>query len=146
ERLVRRALRWLGCDPLAWRRLAEVLWADPGRLPQAQAAWRVAANLGPYDEGLAWNCYQALADHGDAATGIAFLRQRHARLAARSAAPASTLARALDREHCRDEAVAVLRAAVSAHDDVDLRLHWFRLLLADRRHDEAAAVLEAADS
>ncbi|MCC6781248.1 MAG: tetratricopeptide repeat protein [Planctomycetes bacterium] len=143
ERLVRRALRRLGLDARAARTLPDVIWHDVARRAEAAELYRVVSCIGPFDESLARSCGLAFAQIGRVDDGLAWLRERAARLGARSPNPSITLAAALRNQDRLDEALDVLRDACARHDDVDLHLELFDALLAAMRLDEAGEALEA---
>lgn len=108
EQLLRQVARRLPRHAGAMCNLARVLWADPTRRELASACYRAAACLDRHDEGLAGEYFDACRNLGAAERGLAFLRTRAERFGRQSAAPAVTLARALEQLHRTDEALSVL--------------------------------------
>ncbi len=142
--LMHRALRRLARDPRSWLRQASILW-DDDRKDEATAFYRIAAMLAPQDEWMAGSYFRALRGLGRSEAGLVFLQQRATQALGKSAAPAGTLADALESLHRPDEAISVLRTALASDDTPDQRDRLCQLLLRLHRHDEAAALLADRD-
>ena len=144
EGLLRKVARWLPRHAGAVRNLARVLWADPPRRELAVEHFRLAACLDRHDEGLAGEYFEACQHLGHAESALAFLEARAHLYGASSAAPACTLARALELQHKTDAALSVLRAAVQQKDSPPASRMLFELLLEHGLYDDAASLLAAA--
>jgi tetratricopeptide (TPR) repeat protein len=121
--LLRRLLRRQAVDAYNLRALANLLW-EQRNLPDATAAYRLAACLADKTE-FHWESYFKASRHvGQTETCLALLRQRVAALGARSGNPARTLFDALDALDRTPEGFALLDEAVRLRpDDGDLLLH-----------------------
>jgi tetratricopeptide (TPR) repeat protein len=140
--VVRQALRRDGCSARAWSELADRLWQQDGA-GAALRPLRWASTLQPTQEWAASAYARGCRVAGDAAQGLAWLRERVAVWGERASGPAITLAEELDTLQAGHEADAVLDAALRQRpDDTALRLHLAERRLRQHRLDEVATLLD----
>lgn len=141
---LRRALRRDGTCAAAWTELGSLLWSTQG-VAAALEPLRWASTLQPTDERAAAAYARACRIAGDAAPGLAWLRERDHTWGDRSGRPAVTLAEELDVWQRDAEATAVLDAALARRPaDGALRLALAERALFAGRLDDAQALLDAA--
>ncbi|MBK9394983.1 MAG: tetratricopeptide repeat protein [Uliginosibacterium sp.] len=143
--IVQRALRLAALNPAAWSGLGDLAW-QAGDKEDCLALYRIAACLDETNENLASEYMRQCHILGRGETGLAFLRNRLARLGARSAAPALTLFEHLDSLEHAGEGFAVLEAALAVHpDDAHLRVQFVEALIRHGRLAEAERLLGPSD-
>jgi tetratricopeptide (TPR) repeat protein len=143
--IVQRALRLAALNPAAWSGLGDLAW-QAGDKEDCLALYRIAACLDETNENLASEYMRQCHILGRGETGLTFLRNRLARLGARSAAPALTLFEHLDSLEHAGEGFAVLEAALAVHpDDAHLRVQFVEALIRHGRLAEAERLLGPSD-
>jgi tetratricopeptide (TPR) repeat protein len=113
---LRRALALAPVDAAAWNNLGHVHWRE-GRRGLATEHYEVAACLQDMNEDFAVTYFRACNVRGEVDTGLAFLRDRAARLGDRSGAPAMTLFQQLEAVERAPEGIAALEAALVRRPD-----------------------------
>ncbi|MDC0670419.1 C39 family peptidase [Nannocystis radixulma] len=144
EKLLRRLLWAMPADPVVYAMLAGVRAAQD-RWEEGASLLRFAVCLDQVDSDAVDQYTATFVQAGQRAEGLAFLRDRFARLGRRFAGPALGLARALEACDRTAEAVEVLEQAVALRpDDAHLLLAAVRAHASLGATERARALLEQA--
>ncbi len=116
RRLALRSIRRAPTRQLGYRVLAGILW-DEGERAGAARLYRIASCLAEGSEPAAWSYFLAARLAGTLDDALEHLRDRVARMSARSALPAQTLCEAYRVLNRWDEAFRLLDEALAVHPD-----------------------------
>ena len=141
---VRWSLRYRPVDPTAISAWADILW-DEREFSRATVYYRLAAFIGDKREQHSQSFFAASRHLRQTESALAFLKKRHERLGARSAAPAITLIESLGALGRSKEADHFLEAALQQRpNDGDLHLFAADFYTRSSRVDDAQKWLRKA--